>query len=205
MAELFFARTTRTLWSFIRLAQRRLLILTLVFHVSLYFFRPSSAFSAEPLFKADGSCTRSFVYRNRTYPLDSSRKLDGEGLRTVFKNVPQSEALLNNYQSKLQSSAIPAYVATLGVALAVGGPIYANTLDSHLGQRDTRYGFLLSGVLLAVASYAYGQFAIVQKENVLEKAINNYNDSVPNAERIRVDVGPLPDGSGGEIRTQVPF
>lgn len=145
------------------------------------------------------------MYRNRTYPLDSSRKLDGEGLRNVFKPVPQAEAMLNDYQSRLRSSSIPAYTATLGIAMAIGGPIYANSRETYLGQRDTRYAFLLSGLFLVVASYAYGQFAIVQKEKTLEKAVDTYNDSVPDQERIRVDLRPVTDGTGGEIRTLVPF
>lgn len=164
-----------------------------------------NAQAAEPLFKGDGACTRSFVYRNRTYPLDSSRKLDGEGLRTVVKTVSQSETLLNDYQTRLKSSSVPAYTATFGIAAAIGGSIYSNSIESNLGRRDTKYAFLLSGLFLTVASYAYGQFAIVQKEKVLEKAVNTYNDSVPEVERIRVDVAPLSDGSGGEIKTQVPF
>lgn len=126
-------------------------------------------------------------------------------MRSVFKTVPQSEAMLNDYQSRLRSSSIPAYTATLGIVMAIGGPIYANSRTTYLGQRDTRYAFLLSGLFLVVASYAYGQFALVQKEKTLDKAVNTYNDSVPDLERIRVDVRPITDGSGGEIRTQVPF
>jgi hypothetical protein len=161
--------------------------------------------AADALFKADGTCSRSFVYRNRTLPLDSSRKLDGDGLRQVFKKVPQAEAMLNDYQSRLKSSRWPAYVGTLGIATAVGGAVYAGTLQSSLGQRDTRYAFLLSGLFLAVAAYSYGQYAIVQKEKVLEKAVNTYNDAVPGVDRITVDFGPVTTGTGGQVQTIVPF
>lgn len=160
---------------------------------------------ADTLFKPDGTCARSFVYRNRTYPVDSSRKLDGEGLRFLLKKQGQAEAMLNSYQSRLKSSRIPAYTGTLGLILAVGGPMYAGTLDTPLGQRDTRTIFVASGIALALGSYIYGQWAFKSKENILENAVNSYNDSVPEPEQIRVELTPLPTGSGGEIKTQVPL
>lgn len=175
-----------------------------------------TAGAAEALFKADGSCSRSFIYRNRTYPLDSSRKLDGEGLRQLFTperaktardgaKFSQAEVMLNDYQSRLKSSNWPAYLGTAGLVATIGGSIYANTLTTPLGQRDTRYTFILSGLFMVVSSYAYGQFALVQTEKTLEKAVDTYNDAVPNVDRIRVDLGPASTGTGGEIKTQVPF
>ena len=189
-----------------------ILIFSLIFHV----LTAPNARAAEALFKADGSCSRSFIYRNRTYPLDSSRKLDGEGLRQLFTpehartardggKFSQAETLLNDYQAQLRASNWPAYVGTLGIVAAIGGSIYANTLTTPLGQRDTRYTFILSGLFLVVSSYAYGQIAIVQKEKTLEKAVDTYNDAVPNVDRIRVDLGPVSTGTGGEIKTEVPF
>ncbi len=160
---------------------------------------------ADSLFKPDGTCTRSFIYRNRTYPVDSSRKLDGEGMRFVLKKTSQSEEMLNDYQSRLKTSFIPAYVGSLGLATAIGGSIYAGTISNQLGNRDTRNGFLFGGLFLAIAGYGYGQFALKQKEKTLEKAVETYNDAVPEPERVRIDLMPLPTGSGGEIKTQVPF
>lgn len=113
--------------------------------------------------------------------------------------------MLNDYQAGIKSANWPAYAGTLGVAAAIGGTIYANALQTPLGQRDTRYTFILSGLVLAVGSYAYGQFAMARNEKVLEKAVDTYNDAVPNVDRIRVDFGPVFTGSGGEIKTQVPF
>lgn len=160
---------------------------------------------ADALFRPDSSCTRSFIYRNRTYPVDSSRKLDGEGLRFLLKKQGQAEQLLNDYQGKLKSSFIPGYVSTLGFASIIGGTIYSGAISSPLGQRDTRYAFLFTGIFLVVAGYAYGQYAIKDKEKTLEKAVESYNDAVPAPDRIRVELTPLPTGTGGEIKTQVPF
>lgn len=161
--------------------------------------------SADSLFKPDNSCTRSFIYRNRSYPVDSSRKLDAEGLRFLLKKNPDAETLLNSYQNQLNASLIPAYTGALGIAMAVGGPLYAATLHSPLGQRDTRNVFLYSGIFMVAASYLYGQWAVSHKEKTLEKAVETYNDAVPEPERIRVELTPLPSGNGGEIKTQIPF
>lgn len=174
----------------------------------LHPFILNSAQAAEPtgLFRPDSACSRSFIYRNRTYPVDSSRKQDGEGLRFLFKKNLDSEALLNDYQSQIKASFIPAYVGTFGILLAaIGGGIYASSLQSELGQRDTRNVLLPVGLLLTIGGYAYGQYAIKEKEKTLEKAVKTYNDAVPELERIRIELTPLPSGNGGEIKTQVPF
>ncbi|MBI3544551.1 MAG: hypothetical protein HY075_14870, partial [Deltaproteobacteria bacterium] len=86
-----------------------------------------------------------------------------------------------------------------------GGSLYASTKASPLGNRDTRNTFLFSGLLLAITGYGYGQYALKAKEKMLEKAVETYNDTVPEPERIRVELMPLPTGDGGEIKTQVPF
>lgn len=126
-------------------------------------------------------------------------------MRFVLKKSSEAEVLLNDYQGRLRSRSLPAYMGTVGLVLAVGGPLYAGTISSPLGQRDTRNITLFTGLFLAVAGYGYGQFLLKQKEKTLEKAIDTYNDAVPESERIRVDLMPLPSGTGGEIKTQVPF
>ncbi len=173
----------------------------------LLFFHSLFATSvrADSLFKPDGTCARSFIYRNRSYPVDSSRKLDGEGMRFVLKKSSQAETLLNDYQSRLKSSFAPAYVSTAGILIAITGPLYASSLKLGQDQKWTRLGTIIGGVFLAVGGYAYGQYALNQKEKTLEKAVETYNDAVPEPERVRIDLMPLPTGSGGEIKTQVPF
>lgn len=131
--------------------------------------------------------------------------MDAEGMRFVLKKNSQSEQMLNDYQSKLKTSYIPAYTASLGIAMAIGGPLYASTLQSPLGQRDTRALLLFPGIFLAVASYAYAQYAIKVKEKTLEKAVEAYNDSAPAIDKVRVGLTPVSTGTGGEIKTQVPF
>ncbi len=113
--------------------------------------------------------------------------------------------MLNDYQSRLKTSFIPAYIGSFGLALAIGGSLYAGTKGNPLGNRDTRNAFLFSGLFLAFGGYGYGHFIAKEKEKTLEKAIENYNDAVPEPERIRVDLMPLPSGTGGEIKTSVPF
>lgn len=130
--------------------------------------------------------------------------MDGEGLRMVLKNNSQSEAMLNDYQSQLKSATLPAYLGTLGLALAISGRFYAGTLNDP-GRRDTQMLMVYPGLALAIGSYIYAQLNIKKKENILEDAVNKYNAAAPEKERIRVDLLPLPTGDGGEIKTQVPF
>ncbi|MEW6055375.1 MAG: hypothetical protein AB1540_02075 [Bdellovibrionota bacterium] len=112
---------------------------------------------------------------------------------------------MNDYQGRLKTSLIPAYVGTFGGLLVLGGGIiYSDNVPSNVGRRDTRYAFMLSGLFLVLAGYGYGQYALKEKEKALEKAVKIYNDSVPAPERVRVTVTPTGDG-GGEIKTEVPF
>jgi hypothetical protein len=157
------------------------------------------------LFKPDGTCARYFIYRNRTYPVDSSRKLDGEGLRFLLKNNNQSEVMLNDYQSRLRAPRFTAFTGLLGVALLIGGPLYASHITSELGRSDTRLAFIIGGSVLLAGSYFYGRHLVEEKEKTLEKAVGTYNDAVPEAEKIRVEITPAPTGTGGEIKTLVPF
>jgi hypothetical protein len=126
-------------------------------------------------------------------------------MRFIFSKNNQTEAILNDYQSRLRTSNWPAYTGSLGVAMLIGGPIYANTLHTPLGQRDTRNIFIATGVTLLVGSYFYGQWSLHKRENILEKGIQTYNDSVPEPERIQVGLTPTPTGDGGTIKTIVPF
>lgn len=123
----------------------------------------------------------------------------------VLKSNSQAEEMLNDYQNRLKLSRISGYVATFGLALALGGTLYSTSVHGALGNRDTRAGFLFSGLLLAVGGYGYGLFALKEKEKVLEKAIETYNDSAPEPEKIRVNLVPVPTGTGGEVKTIVPF
>lgn len=113
--------------------------------------------------------------------------------------------MLNNYQSALSASKIPAYTGSLGIALAIGGPLYASTLSSPVGKDDTRKIFLFSGITLAIGSYFFGQWALHSKEKTLEKAVDTYNDAMPEPERIRIQLTPLPTGDGGEVKTYLPL
>ncbi len=157
------------------------------------------------LYKPTNQCARSYIYRNREYPVDSARKLDAEGLRPVFKKFSEPTSLLDDYQAQLRTSYIPAYVGSAGLALALGGTIYASQLKTPLGQRDTRYSFLFAGALLAVSSYAYNQFLFTKKERTLAKAVDTYNNLAPDSEKISVQITPNSNVDGGEIRTLVPF
>ena len=160
---------------------------------------------ADTLFKAENNCLRSYVYRNRTFPVDSSRKMDGEGLRQVLRNSPQSEIMLNEYQGNLKSSKVPAYLGTVGLLVLVGGPIYASSLDSEIGASDTRTLSILTGAGILVSSYLFGKFSIKQNEAHLESAVEKYNQSVDKNEQINVSLSPTPMGDGGQIKTIVPF
>ena len=160
---------------------------------------------ADTLFKPETNCTRSYIYRNRTFPVDSSRKPDAEGLRHVLRKNSQSEYLLNRYQSSLKASNIPAYFGTGGaIGLAVG-LIYASKIESPLGKRDTKTIVLPLGIGMILGSYFFGQYFISSNQKTLEKAVDTYNDAAEEKERIQVGFTPMTNGDGGQIKTIVPF
>ncbi len=160
---------------------------------------------ADALFKPDHTCARSFIYRNRTHAMDSSRKLDAEGLRIVLKKHAQSEQLLNLYQNNLKASKWPAYIGSAGLGIALGGFIYANTLENPKDQTIARYSALAVGFAIAFGAYSYGQYAIKNNDRILENAVARYNKDVNKEEKIQVKFAPTTTGLGGEIKTEVPF
>lgn len=159
----------------------------------------------QKLFQPDFSCTRSYIYHNRAHQVDSGRKQDGEGLRPLFTKNQQSLSLLNTYQNQAKKNYWPAWTASFGAGLLVGGNIYANSLSSPVGQSDTRLLFVSAGVFFIVSSLLYGQFAVKAREKTLQSAIDHYNDSAPQTEKIKVFLTPVVTGTGGEVKTLVPF
>lgn len=157
------------------------------------------------LFEPEAGCVRTYIYKNKTYPADSSRKADGEGLRNLLKSNPDAEIFLNKYQSNIKRLRWPAYFGGIGVASMIGGLVYSEQLQTQLGRRDTRLAMIGGGGLLILASYAYGQFARSSNEKTLEKAINLYNGSVREEEKIQVNLTPLSHEAGGKVQTIVPF
>ncbi|MGE4231862.1 MAG: hypothetical protein AB7F43_00900 [Bacteriovoracia bacterium] len=171
----------------------------------------ASEFSSTALFKPDINCTRSFIYKNSTYPLDSNRKQDGEGFRFLAKKNSQSEAMLNDYQKSRIFASWTAYTGTLGAITLIAGNIYSSALIDEPGKTDTRYISIGVGAFLVLGSYIIGQLSIANNEKKLMKAIDNYNNGVSDSEKIRVGLTPLGsnmvEGSekGGAIQTQMKF
>lgn len=140
------------------------------------------------LFKPETSCSRFFIYRNRAYPMDSSRKQDGEGLRFLLKKQPQSEALLNEYQNTLKYSRWPAYFGSLGLLIAIGGSIASVYLvQPPKDQKPARMISIASGITLLLASYAYGQHIIYMNEKRLQEALTTYNAQIDAKDRIQLN------------------
>lgn len=164
---------------------------------------------AQDLFKPAIFCSRMYVYKNQTYSMDSGRKQDGEGLRNIFKKDVKATQMLNEYQ--LQNKQIarwPAYFGSLGILTFVGGSLYANSLESKIDQRNLRYASILTGALITLGSYYYGQYSLKQNEKLLHKAIHQYNDAVPALERIQVELVPLTSNNGikgAALRAEVLF
>lgn len=180
--------------------------------VLTYVFNLSGALALETSeavlskFSSEANCIRHYIYKGCTYAVDSSRKMDGEGLRVVLRKYSPSEEMLNTYQKNLQSSKIPAYFGTVGLLSIIIGPIYASTLDeSPLGKRDTRYVTLLGGASVLLGSYFWGITNINRNEARLSSAVSDYNNAVDRSEQIQVNFTPTQSGTGGEIKTIVPF
>jgi hypothetical protein len=139
------------------------------------------------LFKPESSCSRFFVYRNQVYPLDSSRKQDGEGLRFVLSKNPKSLELLNDYQKTLRYSRWPAYVGSVGLVIAAGGAIFSTRIQPAEHQRPVRMISIASGISIMLASYAYGQHLMYVNESSLVEALAEYNQAAEAKDRIKTN------------------
>ncbi len=172
-------------------------------------FAKSESKAETGLFKPEIYCSRSFIHKEQVYPLDSSRKQDGEGLRFLFKKNSESENLLDSYQKGRRSMGWYPYVGSLGIATVIGGSIYAGTIEgTAIEQRNIRIAFLFGGLAIAAGSYWLSKKNMASNEKTLENAIDHYNDNAPESEKIRMNVAPLvgPDGEkGAMMQTEVGF
>jgi hypothetical protein len=155
--------------------------------------------------KPTTNCVRSYVYRDRIYAVDSNRKLDGEGLRKVLKQNPESEMLLNQYQKNLKISKITAFTGTLGLATFIGGSIYTTQTQNAVAKKDIRKISLYGGLSVLGISYLVGKWNFYNNEKTLKKAVEKYNESVDNEYKIQVNFTPTSTYDGGQIQTIVPF
>lgn len=156
-------------------------------------------------FKCQTNCTRNFIYRGRTFSVDSSRKMDGEGLRRALKTNPQSEEILNRYQSNLKVSRITAYTGTFGLLTFIGGPLYSTQIENPTARNDVRKVSLYAGATLLIGSYLFGKWNYHSNERTLQSAVDVYNNAASQNDRITVDLTPTATGDGGQIKTIVPF
>lgn len=152
-----------------------------------------------------GHCYRAYTYHGRQFSVDSNRKLDAEGLRPVLKNNSESLELLNRYQDNLYASWIPAYTGTLGILMLIGGPIYANQIASPVGQHDTRKILVYSGISVIIGGYFFGQWSIKRNERRLEKAIDAYNRTANDYDKLSVGLAPNPSEPGARVDAIIPF
>jgi hypothetical protein len=123
-------------------------------------------------------CERTYVYRGKAIPCDSNVSFDGENLRPVLSQVPDSIKLLDTYQGNRKKVGFLAYTASAGLALLILG-----SLVSRGYEGDTRIVLrnvgLLSGLVFTGGSFIYGISLLNSNEGYLRDAVDVYNRARP--------------------------
>lgn len=180
--------------------------LTLIAIITFFGFVPVGLcqMSQSSLYQPQDNCTRFFLYRGEKRPMDSGRRDDGEGLRYLLKNNPESERLLNDYQKNIPFPTWLTVTSTTGFAIVLGGFLAAPSLaDSPTKARNIRAAFLGTGLILALGSYAYNQRRRSKNEEILKRAIDLFNESMPVDKKIQMGFEFDPMGKQGQIITEV--
>ncbi len=125
-------------------------------------------------------CERSFIYRKKTYELDSNTRQDAENLRPYFLNIPPALAELDTYQTNRLKLRNMAYLGTLGFLIMVVGGIGSGRI--HNPDLASTIGTLSfwGGLGTTAFSIGYSGVSIVQNEKHLRNGIQLYNDAHPN-------------------------
>lgn len=118
-------------------------------------------------------CQRSFTYDGKTYGCDSNVRADGEGLRPFFKDVPEANIELNNYQRRKMALQNTAYVGSLGLVLLITGFLWST--NSGNGRSLMIWG----GAGIFAGSLAYGYSANRSNEDNLVDALKTHNNKQP--------------------------
>ena len=129
--------------------------------------------------KPNYPCYREFLYRGESIGCDSTLGPDGEGLRPVVSQVPESVAALDQYQRERRGLRTFAYTGTAGLLLLIATQ-YA---VSRISVGDTRtlvhtLGTVVGAGLIA-GSLAWGFVVVYRSESKLEEIIRIYNTSRP--------------------------
>jgi hypothetical protein len=127
-------------------------------------------------------CQRAFTYDGKTYGCDSNIRADGEGLRPFFKDIPEANIELNNYQRRKIALQNTAYFGTLGIAMVIAGFLWPNNINPNTGavsQPLIRSLLIWGGAGVFAGSLAYGFTANRTNEDNLVEALKTHNDAKP--------------------------
>jgi hypothetical protein len=129
--------------------------------------------------KPNYPCYREYLYRGESIGCDSTLGPDGEGLRPVVKQVPESVALLDQYQKDRRNLKNLAYVGSAGLvtllltqyAVSRITDASARTLVQTLGTA-TGAGLLAGGLV-------WGLVVVYRSDGRLEEITRIYNAKRP--------------------------
>ena len=119
-------------------------------------------------------CERTLSYKGKTLPCDSPIAADGEGLRMLLKDDPASIRALDRYQAGRRSLNRTAYTGMLGALVMIFGPRFTSL-------PATRNLVISSGLALTLGSFAYGKVRLQANERHLNRAIDTFNQTHPDA------------------------
>lgn len=119
-------------------------------------------------------CERPFIYRGETYSADSPQAQDASTLKYFVQSVPESNSILEDYQSTREKSKISAYTGTFGILMA----IFSNTIAKPINANP--YIIRIAGATIATGGFFYSFAILNSNESRIPKAVETYNKSKPN-------------------------
>jgi len=125
-------------------------------------------------------CDRFFVYRDKKILCDSVIGKDGEPLRPILAQVPESILELEKYQERRRRLKTAAYFGSIGLALVITGllaPRFSSDTETQKTIRRTGY---LGGLGFMTATGLFGVIVLGSNESNLGNAVRIYNEHRPN-------------------------
>jgi hypothetical protein len=118
-------------------------------------------------------CQRSYTYEGKTYSCDSNLRTDGEKLRPLLEQTPDSIAMLDQYQRNQQALKTTAFVGSAGLLLLIAGAV------SGSPNGFVRGSMLIGGLIIMEESFRYGYLERERNEAMLGNAVQTYNKANP--------------------------
>jgi len=133
--------------------------------------------------KAQEYCGRTATVNFQKVLIDTNSNEKGEGLRFLLEKDPQAKELLAKYQEGTKIKWYNAITGTIGTGLVIAGSLTN-------GQNGNNKKLIIGGLSLILINFMTSMTSSRQNEQLLEKAVDQYNQR--NLPQIEIDSAATP-------------